>query len=63
MRGEHDKGTEWSIERTKETILKELETNGIEYQILFGMPSPRILYDDSWGCFKERQIDQDWLER
>lgn len=60
MRGVHDAGTEWSIERTKETILKDLDDMGIKYNIIFGVPSPRTLHDDSEIFLDKRIRNQNW---
>ena len=43
MRGHQDIDKLWSIENT----LPLLEQLGIEYRILFGVPSPRMIIDDS----------------
>lgn len=43
MRGHQDIDKLWSIENT----LPILEKLGIEYRILFGVPSPRVMFDDS----------------
>ena len=58
MRGEHDKGTIWSIENTKNTILNELDELGIEYAIIFGVQSPRTIHDDSPIYLDKRQTNQ-----
>ena len=58
MRGEHDEGTIWSIENTKNTILKDLDDLGIKYTIIFGVKSPRIIYDDSPVYLHKRQTNQ-----
>ena len=46
MRGHQDIDKLWSIENT----LPILEKLGIEYRILFGVPSPRVMFDDSPTC-------------
>ena len=60
MIGEHDSGTEWSIERTKETILKELNDLGVRYTVLFGFSSPRIIHDDSPVFANKRTTNESW---
>lgn len=60
MRGDHDKDVPWSPQRTRETICKDLLDNGIEFDILFGVPSPRILTDDVWGMFREHPTNAPW---
>lgn len=47
MRGTQDEGTIWSIENTKNTILKDLDNLSVKYTIIFGVQSPRIIHDDS----------------
>lgn len=47
MRGTQDDGTLWSIQNTKDTILKELDELGVNYVVIFSVQSPRILHDDS----------------
>jgi len=44
-RGIQDRNTEWSIEKTEE-LLKGLN---LPYRIVYGVESPRILYDDDFG--------------
>ena len=46
MRGPQDEGKEWSVERTKETLIKDLIDNEIDFTIRFAVQSPRILVDD-----------------
>jgi len=58
MRGEHDEGTIWSIENTKNTILKDLDELGVKYTIIFGVQSPRIVYDDSELILNKRKTNQ-----
>lgn len=61
MRGPQDLNEEWSIDRTKETILKELDELGINYIIIFDVDSPRVLHDDS-VCFLDKRItNQEWI--
>ena len=60
MRGEQDEGTIWSIENTKNTILKDLDDLGVKYTILFGVQSPRILTDDSPIYLDARQTNQQY---
>jgi len=60
MRGVHDNGTLWSIENTKNTILKDLDELNIKYIILFGMDSPRIIHDDSPIYLDKRETNQLW---
>ena len=48
MRDEfRDKNEIWSVENTKNTILKELDEVGIKYIIIYNVSSPRIIHDDS----------------
>ena len=61
MRGEQDEGTIWSIENTKNTILKDLDEMGIKYKIIFGVQSPRIIHDDSPIYLDQRQINQPYI--
>ena len=42
MRGPQDKGTKWSIPET-EKLLKGVD---FKYDIIYGVQSPRIIYDD-----------------
>lgn len=58
MRGEQDEGTIWSIQNTKDTILKDLDDMGIKYTILFGVQSPRVIHDDSPIHLDKRQTNQ-----
>jgi hypothetical protein len=58
MRGEQDEGTLWSIESTKQTILKDLDDLGIEYRILFGVKSPRVIHDDMPIITDQRKTNQ-----
>ena len=61
MRGIHDNGKEWSIENTKKTILKELDDLKINYTIIFGVSSPRIIHDDN-NCYLDQRItNQEWI--
>lgn len=60
MRGKQDHGTEWSIENTKNTLLKELDQLGIAYTIIFGVQSPRILHDDRPIYLDQRKTNQKW---
>jgi FMN phosphatase YigB (HAD superfamily) len=60
MRGKQDEGTIWSIENTKNTLLKELDDLGIVYNIIFGVQSPRILHDDSLIFLDQRTTNQEW---
>jgi len=47
MRDEiRDKNEIWSVENTKNIILKDLDDWGVKYTILFNVSSPRIIYDD-----------------
>lgn len=48
MRDElRDKNEIWSVDNTKNTILKELDDIGIKYIIIYNVSSPRIIHDDS----------------
>jgi len=58
MRGEQDEGTIWSIENTRNTILKDLDELGIKYQIIFGVQSPRIIHDDMPIIIDQRKTNQ-----
>lgn len=58
MRGVHDKGTIWSIENTKNTILKDLDELGVGYTIIFNVQSPRIVVDDSPIFLQQRNTNQ-----
>ncbi len=58
MRGEQDEGTIWSIENTKNTILKDLDDLGIEYKIIFGVQSPRVIHDDMPIITDQRKTNQ-----
>ncbi len=60
MRGEQDNGTEWSIENTKATILKDLDDAGVKYTIIFGVDSPRYMHDDSECVLNKRATNQEW---
>jgi hydroxymethylpyrimidine pyrophosphatase-like HAD family hydrolase len=60
MRGTQDRKKEWSIEKTKETILADLEALGIDYRILFGTQSPRIMVDDRNCKFIKRRKNESW---
>ena len=61
MRGEQDEGTIWSVENTKNTILKDLDEMGIKYKIIFGVQSPRIIHDDSPIYLDQRQTNQPYV--
>lgn len=58
MRGPQDEGTIWSVENTKNTILKDLDDLGVKYTIIFGVQSPRIIHDDSQVYLDQRQTNQ-----
>lgn len=58
MRGVQDEGTQWSIENTKNTILKDLDNLGIKYTIIFGVQSPRTIHDDSQIIIDQRQTNE-----
>jgi hypothetical protein len=60
MRGVQDANTIWSIDNTKNTILKDLDNLGIKYEIIFGVQSPRILHDDSEIQLDKRRTNQIW---
>ena len=60
MRGAQDEGTIWSIQNTKDTILKDLDELGIQYTIIFGVLSPRIFHDDSTVLVDQRRTNQPW---
>jgi FMN phosphatase YigB (HAD superfamily) len=54
-----DFGKEWSPKRTEETILKDLDEDGVKYKITYDVQSPRTIYDDS-NCYaiKRKQNDK-----
>lgn len=58
MRGAHDKYTNWSIENTKKTILRDLDAVDVEYTIIYNVQSPRIIHDDSEIIVDQRKINQ-----
>ena len=58
MRGPQDEGTEWSMENTTNTILKDLDDLGIKYRILFSVQSPRVLHDDGGAYLIKRSTNQ-----
>lgn len=60
MRGPQDEGTEWSIQNTMSTIIKDLFDRGIENTVLWGHPSPRILHDDAPIELDQRTTNQKW---
>ena len=60
MRGIQDANTIWSIDNTKNTILKDLDNLGVKYEIIFGVQSPRILHDDSEIHLDKRRTNQIW---
>ena len=60
MRGPQDDTEEWSMNRTVETILKELDDIGLGYIILFNHSSPRILHDDNAISLDQRHTNQPW---
>lgn len=61
MRCARDENTIWSVENTKNTILKELDDLGIFYTVLFGVDSPRIIYDDSEIILNKRITNQKYI--
>ena len=63
MRGEQDDAYIWSIENTKNLILKDLDDLGIKYIIIFGVQSPRILYDDSPIYLDKRKTNEPYVEK
>jgi hypothetical protein len=60
MRCERDENTIWSIENTKNTILKELDDLGVKYLIIFNVQSPRIIHDDSIIILDQRKTNEIW---
>ena len=60
MRGVQDDNTIWSIDNTKNTILKDLDNMCVKYKIIFGVQSPRILHDDSEIHLDKRRTNQIW---
>jgi len=62
MRDEiRDASKEWSPQRTRETILKDLVENGVPYKILYNVGSPRKLYDDNKIEMEQRKTNQAWI--
>lgn len=62
MRGPQDEGTIWSIQCTKDTILKDLDELGIKYHIIFGVQSPRTLHDDMPIYLDQRIRNQPYIQ-
>jgi len=60
MRGPQDANAEWSVERTKETIIAEMKDAGINPTVIFGVQSPRILHDDNKIELDQRFTNQNW---
>jgi len=60
MRGGQDKGKEWSIERTQETLVAELKSLGVEFNIIFNVQSPRTLHDDGVIYLDRRRTNEVW---
>jgi hypothetical protein len=59
MRDEiRDKNEIWSVENTKNTILKDLDDLGIKYIILYNVSSPRTIHDDSQITVDRRHTNQ-----
>jgi hydroxymethylpyrimidine pyrophosphatase-like HAD family hydrolase len=58
MRGPQDDDKEWSIQRTKDTILQKLKEENIQFTILFGIHSPRIIVDDNLCMTIKRDTNQ-----
>jgi hypothetical protein len=58
MRVPQDEGTQWSIENTKHTILKDLDELGVKYRILFSVQTPRVIHDDSYIYVDQRRTNQ-----
>jgi len=60
MRGEHDAGTEWSLEKTQ-MLLSELR---FPFRFLHSVHSPRVLIDDGGvKAINSRTNSGDWAER
>ena len=55
-----DEGKTWSPQRTRDSILKDLDDDGVRYVVLFGVRSPRVLVDDSEVKIIKRQTNQPW---
>ncbi len=59
MRDEiRDNNEIWSVENTKNIILKDLDDLGVKYTILFNVSSPRIIHDDSLITVDRRRTNQ-----
>ena len=58
MRGPQDDNTLWSIENTQKTILKDLDELSINYVVIFGVQSPRVIHDDQDIYFDKRITNQ-----
>lgn len=59
-RNESDRNTIWSIENTKNTILKDLDNLKIKYTIIFDCSSPRVLHDDQNIFLDKRTMNQSY---
>lgn len=60
MRGPQDDDKEWSIDKTIETVIYDLQEQGIAHDIIMNVPSPRHLYDDNDIFAHKRKTDQSW---
>ena len=59
MRDEvRDKDEVWSVENTKNIILKELDDAGVKYMVIYNVSSPRIIHDDSLAIVDKRFTNQ-----
>jgi hypothetical protein len=59
MRDEiRDNNEIWSVENTKNIILKDLDDLGVKYIILFNVSSPRTIHDDSQITVDKRRTNQ-----
>ena len=55
-----DADKEWSPERTRQTILKDLDEDGVKYVVMFDVQSPRIIVDDSETQSIKRSTNEPW---
>lgn len=56
----NDRFTIWSPENTQKTILKDLKDLGVDYTIIFDVPSPRTLIDDKPCKAITRKRNSSW---
>ena len=55
-----DADSEWSPERTRQTVLRDLNQLGVFCEILWDVASPRVLVDDSPCRAMQRRQNQSW---